>query len=119
MILLIAAAPLPLRIVAGLAAALLAVFGLWMLWGGRDFSPEPEEPGDSPARSPLHAFRRSLSRPSRTAIGMSALVVAYHAVAYTNPQQPLVQVPIDRWWALALGVLIVIWASLAMDRYER
>lgn len=118
MILLIGATQ-SLRVAAAVAAALLTLFALWMLWGGRDFSPEEPEDGDRPAPNFLQAFRRSLSRSSRSVLGMSALVVGYHLVAYANPHLPLVQVPFDRWWALALGVLIVIWASLAMDRLER
>lgn len=120
--LLLAAAPLPLRIAAGAAAALLALFGLFMLWGGRDFDPPPlDDRGDNPPppRTPLHALRRDLSRPARTALGIAALILAWHAVAWTNPHLPLIQVPLTRWWALALGIFLAVWGSLAIDRYER
>jgi hypothetical protein len=110
---------LPLRAGAIAAAAVLAPIGVWMFWGGRDFEARPlddrlENP--PPPRSRFHGFRESLSRPSRTAIGLAALVTAYHLIAYTHPAINLLQVPLERWWVLALGVLIAVWSSLAMDR---
>jgi|GEM_PF-1603301 len=115
----LAAVAVPLQVGAGVLAAVLLPFGGWMLWGGRDFSARPlddELHPAPPARSPLHAFRDSLSRSSRTAVGLCSLIVAYHAVAYTQPHVNLIQVPIERWWILVLGVLITVWSSLAMDR---
>jgi hypothetical protein len=119
---LLAATPLPLRIAAISAAALLALSGLFMLWGGRDFSEPPlDDQGDNPPprRTPLHALRRNLSRPARTALGICALILAWHAVAWTHPHLPLIQVPLARWWALAVGTFLAVWGSLAIDRYER
>jgi hypothetical protein len=112
--------PLGLRIGAIALAALLVPLGAWLLWGGREFDEKPlDDRGENPPppRTRLHAFRDSLSRPSRTAIGLASVFTAYHAIAYTHPKIDLLQVPIERWWALALGVLIAVWSSLAMDRY--
>ena len=112
--------PLPLQVGAIVLAGVLVPLGIWMLLGGRDFSPTPlddlEQPRP-PARTPLHAWRASLSRSSRTAVGLCSLILAWHGVAWTQPQVHMIQVPMDRWFVLALGVFIAVWSSLAMDRW--
>jgi hypothetical protein len=120
----LAPAPVPFafRVGAIVLAAVLVPFGVWMLWGGRDFSPKPLDDHlhpPPPPRTRLHGFRESLTRASRTTLGLCAIIVAYHAVAYTHPRIDLMQVPIERWWVLALGVLIAVWASIGMDRWFR
>jgi hypothetical protein len=95
--------------------ALLALAGLWLIWGGRHVVTD-----DSPPRAPLPRWRASLSHPSRTAIGLSLLFVAYHAAAYASPiQGRLLMVPKERWWIVIAGPAVVIIASLLIDRMER
>ncbi|HYE63315.1 MAG TPA: hypothetical protein VD997_15090 [Phycisphaerales bacterium] len=110
----------PLQIGAYVLAAILVPFGIFMLWGGRDFTPPPlddELHPPPPPRTRLHAFRATLTRATRTAFGLCSLITAWHAIAWTHPKVHLLHVPLDRWWVLALGVLIAVWSSLAMDRH--
>jgi hypothetical protein len=118
----LAAVAVPLQVGAGVLALVLIPLGVWMLWGGRDFEQKPLDDDlhpTPPPRTRLHGFRESLSRSSRTTLGLSSLIIAYHALAYTQPHVNLIQVPIERWWVLVLGVLIAVWSSLAMDRWFR
>lgn len=110
----------PLQVGAYALAAILVPFGIFMLWGGRDFTPPPlddELHPPPPPRTPLHALRNTLSRASRTTVGLCALIAAYHAVAWTHPHLHLLQVPLQRWWILAMGIFLALWSSLAMDRH--
>jgi len=95
----------------GLVAA-VAFFGLGMvvLWAARHRS-EGE-------RSVLPIVGK-VGNPTTLTLGISLLVLGYHAVAYSLlPVVTLVSVPIDRWWLLVVICVVALAGSVLADRLE-
>lgn len=93
---------------------LLAAFGLWMVWGGR-LAPVGRDPDASPWRAVR--WRDRLTEASRLSIGLAALFVAYHALSYALPHGWLpFRIPPEKWYILAIGVVLLVGGSLAVDR---
>jgi hypothetical protein len=103
------AVPSPLVLAAMLAGAALIIAGVWVLWRSR----RPGEYGDSarPTGGP--------SQMTRTVAGLVLIGLGYHAIAYANPSQPLLQVPISRWWLLPLWAALMLGGSLLVDSREQ
>lgn len=98
--------PNPLQIL-GIAAGLLLVgAGLWLQ--RRRVDPEKGEPG------------RGLSNASRAAVGISLMVAGYHVAAYVSPDRWFsLKVPLDRAWLLGVVLVVVVGASLLLDKRDR
>ncbi len=95
----------------GLGAALV-FFGLGMavLWAARHRSEDE--------RSVLPIVGK-VGNPTALTLGISLLVLGYHAVAYSLlPVVTLVSVPIDRWWVVVVLCVVVLAGSLFADRIE-
>lgn len=59
------------------------------------------------------------SVPTRLSLGLSLLVLGYHLAAYSLPTRWLwLRVPADRLWILGLTVVVLVGASLVLDRVE-
>lgn len=85
------------------AAALIAC-GVLLLWGRRQ---DPEAP------------HHRLSEPARLVIGLSLVLVGYHAASYSLPRGWLaLRVPPDRLWLLGAGVIVAILLTLLSDRFD-
>lgn len=103
----------PVLLVAPLVL-LLAAFGLWMVWGGR-LAPVGRDPDASPWRAVR--WRDRLTEASRLSIGLASLFVAYHALSYALPHGWLpFRIPPEKWYILAIGVVLLVGGSLAVDR---
>lgn len=60
-----------------------------------------------------------LSVPTRLAVGLSLLVVGYHAAAYSLPTGWLwLRVPVDRLWVMGVALAAVVVGSLFLDGRE-
>ncbi len=90
--------------VGGLVAATLCIVGgVLLLWGRRN---DPDDP-------------HRLSEPARLVIGLSLVLVGYHAASYSLPQGWLaLRVPPDRLWLLGAGVVVAIGLTLLSDRLD-
>ncbi|MFG0283463.1 MAG: hypothetical protein ACF8R7_03490 [Phycisphaerales bacterium JB039] len=69
------------------------------------------------------AMRRDaegLLRPTALAIGLSLMLLGYHALAWSLPERWLpLRIPAARWPLLAAGAIIAVLASVWVDRFER
>ncbi len=85
-------------------AAALVAGGVLLLWGRRS---DPEAP------------HHRLSEPARLVIGLSLVIVGYHAASYSLPRGWLaLRVPPDRLWLLGVGVIAAIGLTLLSDRID-
>ncbi|GJQ28791.1 MAG: hypothetical protein HBSAPP03_06750 [Phycisphaerae bacterium] len=95
-----------LTVLAGIAAA---AAGAWLIWGPR-LAP-------APPRGRFARWRSRLSAPSRAVLGLSLLLLGYHAASWALPDHILpLRVPPHRGWILALALAAAVAASLALDR---
>lgn len=109
-----------------IAGIVLAGVGLWMI---RSRAYEPEKPGEVPMVGNLdtrgvyaraRAWVGELTAPTRYAVGLSAIALGYHLVAWASPPAWFpVSVPIERWWLVVIGVVLTIGGALFGDRIER
>jgi hypothetical protein len=102
---------LDMLIYAAAAAAFAA--GAWFVWAGRDTDPH------APTRTRLDRWKQSLSLPSRSAVGLSMMLMAYHAAAWISPwQDRLLMVPREYWWVVVCALMLVVLLALLADRLE-
>jgi hypothetical protein len=105
--------PLGATIAIGAAAAALFAIGAWFVWVGRHTEP------DAPARTRLGRWKQSLSLPSRAAVGLSIMLLAYHGAVWISPwQDRLLSVPREFWWVVVGAVTLVIALSILTDHLE-
>ncbi len=100
--------------------------GLWMI---RSRAHEPERATEIPKVGNLdtrggyakdRAWVAGLTVATRYAIGLSAIALGYHLVAWASPPAWFpVSVPIERWWLVVVGVGLTIGGALFGDRIER
>jgi len=96
-----------------LVAALVFGLGAWFVWSGRRSEPVPA------ARTAIGTWRAGLSPPSRAAIGLTLILVAYHGAAWVSPWQAnLLMVPLERWYIVASGAALVVGLTLLTERVE-
>lgn len=98
----------------------LATAGLWLLFGKRILGTAARPATSSEPGSPVDDAPLRLSEPTRLVIALCLVVVGYHVAAYGSPAAwfPL-KVPFQRWWVLALGVVVAISGAILSDRMER
>ncbi|MFO0831359.1 MAG: hypothetical protein U0637_05875 [Phycisphaerales bacterium] len=109
-------------------AVVLVVVGVWLTRGRREEFEEErrvrrlEVLGGKESAQAWYArakeWRMRLSDPTRMVVGLSAVLLGYHVVAWTTSDR-LLAVPVERWWVLALLILVGVGASLGMDRKQR
>ena len=88
-----------IRIAGVVAAGVLLVSGLWVLWAAR------HRETDQHVLMPIVGV---VSVPTCLTAGISMMVLGYHAMVYSLPASlDLLAVPIDRWWILVVGIVIV------------
>lgn len=97
-------------VVAGVACGIL---GLWML---RNAKRDVRAPADGAEAS--GAERAGLTAPTRMTVGITAILVGYHLVAWSVPR-PMFGVPVDRWWIVACVAVLAVVGALVADRVER
>lgn len=92
----------------------LGVFGagIWLM--GRARRTEPGAPC-SPALPLVGAVRRS----TMLTLAVCVLVVGYHIAAWMVPLWMPLHIPSDRWWMLAIGLVLMAGGSLLAERLER
>lgn len=101
-----------------LLGAALLVAGAWFLHGGRARASEIRQDQDNPPGR-LTKWRNGLSVPTCLSFALAALVSGYHAIAWGGPRGWLsICIPIDLWWIPAIGVVCLVFGSLAADRFE-
>jgi len=121
--------PLWQVVLGGLLGALICGVAGWVLWGRRPDLDREQQAADVAALTRpelalrmserLRAWRHGLSEPTRLALGISLLLVGYHAAAYLFPDAWLAfRVPEAQWWMLVGVVLVLVGGSMAMDRME-
>ena len=94
------------------AAAAFAL-GAWLIWAGRHHDP------DTPARTRLGRWKQGLSFPSRAAVGLTLMLTAYHGAAWISPfQDRILMVPLQYWWIVAAGAVLLAGGSLLADKLE-
>lgn len=82
--------------------AIVLIAGLWLL------------------REPKEGTKRAgLSVPTRMALALALLVLGYHVAAWSLPDSwtPM-KVPLDRWWVLAIGGVMMVSSSVVMDQRD-
>lgn len=113
----------------------LLVGGVWMVWGKRAARTESTgqaaaatAAGASEARPDgwagawvrARAWRDGLTQPTRLVLGLCAILVGYHVLAYVLPGHWLpLRVPVERWWWLGVGVVLAVGATLGLDKMEK
>ena len=107
-----AVAAAEIRAAAGILLGLgLVILGAWFTWG-------PRVGMGWPARAA--ACRDGFTGPTRLTIGLSAMLVGYHAAAWMCPSHWLdLRVPLSRWWLLAVGVFVALAVSEVSERVRR
>ena len=82
--------------------AAVLVAGLWLL------------------REPKEGTKRAgLSVPTRMALALALLVLGYHIAAWSLPDHwTPIKLPIERWWILAIGGVMMLSSSVVMDRRD-
>jgi hypothetical protein len=113
----------------GVVGGLLLMTALWVLRGRREDSvksadkslEQKSKRGQSePEVERTEALGSHLSIATRHVLGVSLLLLGYHALAYALPATYLpLRVPIDRLWMLGVGVVAANMISLAMDRLTK
>jgi hypothetical protein len=104
--------PIWLEVIIYVAAAALLALGAWFVWAGRHADPDT-------ARTSLDRWKQSLSLPTRSAVGLSVMLLAYHGAAWISPwQDRLLMVPREYWWIVAGGLPLVVLLALIADRLE-
>jgi hypothetical protein len=118
----------PLWAIVGLyvAGLVLAAVGLWTI---RSRAHEPEIAGEAPRVGNLDtrggyerakAWVAALTAPTRYALGLCAIALGYHLVAWASPPAWFpVSVPMERWWVVVAGVALTVGGALLGDRIER
>jgi len=90
-------------------AVLLGAWGLWALGAARRADGAPVV---------LGRLGR-VSGPTSLTLGLAALAVAYHALAYSvAPWIKLLAAPADLWWVVAIMAPGAALGALALDRRE-
>lgn len=108
------------------AGVVMLAAGLWMI-RSREHEPEParEVPkvGNLDTRggyARARAWVAGLTAATRYAMGLSAIALGYHLVAWASPPAWFpVSVPIERWWLVVVGVALAVGGALFGDRIER
>lgn len=106
---------LPIWATAALYACAAAAFalGAWFVWAGRHAEPE------APARTLLGRWKAGLSFPTRAALGLSVMLLAYHGAAWISPwQDRLLMVRREYWWVVVGALTLVVALALLADRME-
>lgn len=82
--------------------AIVLIAGLWLL------------------REPKEGTKRAgLSVPTRMALALALLVLGYHIAAWSLPDHwTPIKLPIERWWILAIGGVMMLSSSVVMDRRD-
>ncbi len=91
-----------LAILGAVCGAAVLIAGLWLL------------------REPKEGTKRAgLSVPTRMATALALLVIGYHIAAWSLPDSwtPM-KVPLERWWVLAIGGVMMLSSSAVMDRRD-
>lgn len=91
-----------LAILGAVSGAAVLIVGLWLL------------------REPKEGTKRAgLSVPTRMATALALLVIGYHIAAWSLPDAwtPM-KVPLERWWVLAIGGVMMLSSSVVMDRRD-
>jgi len=58
-----------------------------------------------------------MSKPTRMACGLSAIVLGYHLGAYVSPDHWFgLKVPLERWWMVVGWAVLMVGGSLLVDR---
>lgn len=89
-------------ILGAVCGAAVLIAGLWLL------------------REPKQGTKRAgLSVPTRMATALALLVIGYHVAAWSLPDSwtPM-KVPLERWWVLAIGGVMMLSSSVVMDRRD-
>lgn len=97
-----------LSVAACVLGGVLMALGAWLVWGGRGKAPLP------------HGGRLGrLSLATRTVLGLSAMLLGYHAASWASPGHWLpFRVPVERWYVLVGGVVAAAGLSLLTDRRQ-
>ena len=106
-------APAWVMIVVCAGAAVVFGLGAWFVWSGRRGG------GEGRTRTALERWRAGMSVPSRAAVGLTLMIVAYHGAAWVSPwQAQLLAVPLERWYVVAGAALLVVGLTLLTDWVE-
>lgn len=118
--LILAAVGTPEHVAALAVGGGLASAGLWLLFGKRILGSAARPAPSAEPESHVSPATFRLSEPTRLVVALCLVVVGYHIAAYASPAAwfPL-KIPVERWWIMALGVLVAISGAILSDRMER
>ena len=91
-------------------AAAVFVIGARFVWSGRR--------GESQAQAKTFVGRwhAATSLPSRAAVGLTLMLLAYHGAAWVSPwQDRLLIVPVERWYIVGAAAALVVGSTLLID----
>lgn len=108
--------PVPVAVVAlgYVGGAALVIAGMWMISGAKARLDGERDAADGTG---LAAWRDRQTVPTRYAMGVTGLILGYHAVSYVSPSGWLgLRVPPEWWWLVVGAAAVTVVGSLLLDR---